>query len=164
MHRVDTGAGGAYTECMTTTTTTTTYELGDRVTTPAGRLGIVVHTTATPPLAYVDHFDGDSIAYHPDHLRSATTVALLERMGQLQPGEPGLWKVWGARVADIRPGDVVLDDPAGDFFEVEALFEAKAAPLRVGIVVAGERQTLGAMCPVIVLRWGTGHTLADSVR
>lgn len=85
---------------------------------------------------------------------------LIEAQGRLEPGQPGYWKVWGASAHNIRPGDVVLLDPDGDFELVDDVFTAKAAPIRVGLVIRGERTTIGALCPVIVLRQGTHNTLA----
>lgn len=84
--------------------------------------------------------------------------------GALKPGEPGWWKIWGASVRDIRPGDAVMDSSEEGFYLVEDMYLAKSSPLRVGIVVNGERMTIGAMTPVIVMRRSTHNILAESVR
>lgn len=94
---------------------------------------------------------------------SAEAQAAWEAQERLQPGTPGFWKVWGASVHHVRPGDLVLSK-VGDEVQVDLvqdLFPAKAAPCRVGFVVDGERVTIGALVPVIVLRWGTKNTLAS---
>lgn len=68
---------------------------------------------------------------------------VIEEQSILQPGEPGYWKVWGARPGHIRSGDVVLLAPDGEFEFVEETFTAKASPVRVGLVINGERCTIG---------------------
>jgi hypothetical protein len=96
-------------------------------------------------------------------ITSAEALRQVEAQGVLQPGTEGWWKVWGARVSDIRPGDLVLS--GGDNADlIEGTFEAKAAPVRVGFIADGERFTLGALVPVIVLRRSTHNLLAGSVR
>ena len=86
---------------------------------------------------------------------------MIENQGTLEPGQSGYWKVWGARPRHIRKGDIILTDSNGPFEMVEDTFMAKAFPCRVGLVIGGERLTLGALCPVIVLRYGTHNILAD---
>lgn len=80
--------------------------------------------------------------------------------GAITPGTEGWWKVWGAQVRHIRPGDLVL---SGDNVELIAdRFESKSAPLRVGFVdTDGNRFTLGARAPIALLRRGSHHLLAD---
>ena len=83
----------------------------------------------------------------------------------LQPGTAGWWEVWGATPAAIKAGDIVaLATPPGeeaDIFYVEDVYTAAAAPMRRGLVVNGERVTIGALCTVAGLfRRGTHHTLA----
>lgn len=87
-------------------------------------------------------------------------TATIEAQGSLAPGTAGYWKLWGAQPRHIRPGDVVLLAPDAEFELVDDTFTAKAAPVRVGLVINGERCTIGALCPVIVLRQGTHNTLA----
>lgn len=95
---------------------------------------------------------------------SATSeaVAAFEAQGVLEPGTEGWWKVWGAQVHHVQAGDLVgsLVDGEMDWFLVEELFEAKAAPLRQGFVTDGERTTLGVLCPIVLLRRGTHNVLA----
>jgi hypothetical protein len=87
--------------------------------------------------------------------------AEIEAQPALQPGESGWWKVWGARARDIRPGDYVLT--ADEEFYVQDTFAAKSI-VRLGIVCDGERSTIGMLCPVVILRPGTHHTLSESAR
>jgi hypothetical protein len=87
-------------------------------------------------------------------------TATIEAQGRMEPGTTGYWKVWGARPHNVRPGDVVLLAPGDEFELVEDTFTAKAAPMRVGLVIDGERLTIGALCPIIVLRHGDHNTLA----
>lgn len=94
---------------------------------------------------------------------SADAFASFEAQGSLAPGSEGFWKVWGAQVRHILPGDLVLtlldDEVKADL--VADLFEAKAHPVRQGFISAeGDRFTLGALLPVIVLRWDTHNILA----
>lgn len=76
----------------------------------------------------------------------------------LQPGEEGWWKVWGATPYHIQAGDIVITST--ETFYVEDVYEPKSAPVRVGIVVDGEQSTIGAGCPIRLLRRGTKNTLA----
>ena len=88
--------------------------------------------------------------------------AHFEGQGHMPAGTPGFWKVYGASVADVRPGDLLITKGETDFHYdlIADTFESEAAPLRRGLVNAeGDRFTLGALCPVIVLRWGTHATL-----
>lgn len=79
-----------------------------------------------------------------------------ESQGLTQPGTNGWWKVWGARVVDIRPGDMVLSlNEALNEYEVdiiEDLYLAKNAPLYYGVIINGQRVIFGALSHVIVLR------------
>ena len=94
-------------------------------------------------------------------------IALFESQGVKQPGTYGFWQVWGARTQDVKPGDILLCKN-GDDGEVQAdyiteVFAAKS-PLRAGFINAdGKRFTLGIIAPMILCRWGTHGTLADSV-
>lgn len=98
-------------------------------------------------------------------LTAAVALAELEAQPRLEPGTPGWWRVWGARVDDIRPGDIVMVKTAND--EVETLFIEDTFPAksiaRYGIVVGGERSTLGRLCPIVLVRRGTHNTLSDSI-
>jgi hypothetical protein len=87
--------------------------------------------------------------------------AEIEAQPRLEPGTEGWWKVWGARARDIRPGDYVLT--SDEEFFVQDVFAAKSIA-RLGIVCDGERSTIGLLCPVVILRRGTRHTLSESAR
>ena len=39
---------------------------------------------------------------------AAAAIAELESQGTLAPGTQGWWKVWGAGVGHVRPGDIIL--------------------------------------------------------
>lgn len=95
-------------------------------------------------------------------MTSAEALAQLEAQPVLQPGEAGWWKVWGASPRDIRAGDIVIT--TSETFYVDDVYIAKAAPMRIGIVVDGEHQTIGALCPIVLVRQGTKNTLSESVR
>lgn len=91
---------------------------------------------------------------------AARCVAQLEAQEALKPGYEGWWPVWGASPYHIKAGDIVAlagQDP----FYVDDVFQAKAAPMRVGLVIEGRRETLGGGCRIILWRWGTHNTLAD---
>lgn len=96
---------------------------------------------------------------------SAEAMAEFEAQGALPAGTLGWWKVWGAKTNAARAGDLILfkNDKTG---EIEPLlvverFEHKAAPMRVGIVTDnGERTSLGALFPIVLMRRGTKNTLA----
>ena len=90
--------------------------------------------------------------------------------GRMQPGTPGYWQVWGARVYDIEPGDLVMTkNKEGKYLEYEV-----GACVRRGdrwdIVQPGfrtpqgEQFALGALMSIVLLRRGAHHTLAGSVR
>jgi hypothetical protein len=68
------------------------------------------------------------------------TVAL-EAQGSLQPGQEGWWKVWGASVRDVQPGDIVMlkyaDDAPGQVHE----YEVEAYAPRVSRIVDGRSNT-----------------------
>lgn len=95
-------------------------------------------------------------------------VAAVETMPAKEPGTMGFWQVWGARPQDLRPGDVLLCK-IGDTGEVATdyiaeRFIAKSAA-RVGFINQdGKRLTIGALAPVVIVRWGTHATLSESVR
>lgn len=95
-------------------------------------------------------------------LSSAAAEALFDAQGSIAPGTEGLWKVWGARLAEVRPGDLILikEGEGSKFLLIQGTFEAKARPAREGFFADGESFTYGALAPVIVLRWGTGHHLS----
>lgn len=101
--------------------------------------------------------------------RGHAAIAMFEaRTTSIQPGTWDFWQVWGARPADIRPGDLLLskvrdtDKAAVDY--VAELFTSKSIG-RVGFVNQdGKQLTIGMLAPCIVLRWGTHGTLSDSVR
>jgi hypothetical protein len=61
------------------------------------------------------------------------------------------------------PGDLIatMVDDEVTYDLIEGTFEAKAAPVRVGFIVDGKRVTFGALVPVVILRRGTHHTLAE---
>lgn len=87
---------------------------------------------------------------------TADVRAEIEAQPVLQPGTEGWWKVYGVSGRHIRPGDYVL--VGDDEFFVQDTY----APLNVarhGIVVDGERQTIGTLANVTVLRRGTKSTL-----
>lgn len=100
-------------------------------------------------------------------LTTSEAVAQFNDQGRIPPGTPGWWRVWGASVQDIAPGDLVatLSDGELSWSLVHELFTARAYPLRHGLVTdGGERFTLGALVPVVVLRRGTHHVLSGSAR
>lgn len=81
----------------------------------------------------------------------------------LKPGTWGWWQVWGATPMHIRQGDIVLtvtDNEVETLF-IEDTFTAKAHPVRVGIVVNGQKQTIGALCNIVLVRRSQHHTLAE---
>lgn len=89
-----------------------------------------------------------------------------ESQGELQPGEEGYWKVWGAMVRHIRPGDLVLSKTNPDDLSIcidliEDVYTPKNYPLHFGVVINGDKFTLGALTAIILLRKGTKNTLAE---
>jgi hypothetical protein len=91
--------------------------------------------------------------------------AAIKAQQRIQPGTDGWWKVYGARVADIRPGDYVFTRDDLDGFLVEDTYTNEGwRGFRAGIVVDGERMSIGTLCPIVLLRRGTKGTLADSIR
>jgi len=97
-------------------------------------------------------------------MRTTSEVRVeVEAQGPIKKGTQGWWPVWGSSPQDIEPGDYVLV-AGGDEFYVQDTYRAKAAPMRVGVVVDGEAQTIGAMCRITILRPGTKSTLSRSVR
>jgi hypothetical protein len=99
--------------------------------------------------------------------RSRAAWQEMEAQGRIAPGTEGWWEVWGASVRDVQAGDLVLAQSGVDEQEamlVDDTFTAKADPIRRGFVVEGERVTMGVLCKIVLLRRGTHHTLAESVR
>jgi hypothetical protein len=94
---------------------------------------------------------------------SAEVRAVVFAQPAKEPGTPGWWRVWGASVQDILPGDFVFTKDDQDGFLVTETFVAKSIVKR-GIVVDGERQTIGLGCPIYLLRQGTHNTLSPTVR
>jgi hypothetical protein len=97
---------------------------------------------------------------------AAVAIREFEAQPTLQPGDEGWWKVWGASPDDIKAGDIVLvkdSDGNVETLFIEDTFLAKSVT-RVGVVIDGERQTLGRLCPIILVRKGTRNTLARSIR
>jgi len=92
---------------------------------------------------------------------TAEVRAEIEEQRALEPGTPGWWQVWGATVRDVSPGDFVVTR-TDDFF-VQDVYDARSAA-RLGVVVDGQRETIGRMCPVAVLRRGTRATLSEHAR
>lgn len=93
---------------------------------------------------------------------SATVKAELEAQPVPQPGEEGWWRIWGAMARHIEPGDVVLHNVDGEVQVdlIQDTYLAKNAPLRLGVVVDGERCTFGALTEIVLMRRGTRNTLA----
>src|ERR1035438_6364265 len=102
---------------------------------------------------------------------AATPVTdALDAQNTISPGTEGWWKVWGARVNDIRPDDMIMVKPKDT--EITEHVVTRIVP-ESGMLDAmylrfidadGEDIRIGRMCAVIVLRKGTHHTLAGSVR
>lgn len=91
---------------------------------------------------------------------TAEALAEFEAQGAIQPGTPGWWKVWGARPQHIRKGDLLLLPENGTELIADT-FVAKAAPLRFGFVNAeGDRFTIGALAPIVLLRRSDHNVLA----
>jgi hypothetical protein len=99
---------------------------------------------------------------------TATTAQVradIEAQPRLAAGEEGWWKVYGASPRDIQAGDFVLTRDDTDGFLVDDVYVNEAwRGIRTGIVVDGERQSIGTYCPIVLLRRGTKATLAGSVR
>lgn len=96
----------------------------------------------------------------------------------LKPGQEGYWKVWGARAVDIRPGDLVMSGWKDKDYENNGVLHhaeyevmemaSFTAPtmnsIRVGFIDStGTFGSVGMMQAMVLMRWGTGNTLADSV-
>ncbi|HEY2644459.1 MAG TPA: hypothetical protein VGI56_11965 [Galbitalea sp.] len=101
-----------------------------------------------------------------------------DERGVLHPGQEGYWKVWGARAIDIRPGDLVMSgwkDKLDDGTEVIQHAEYEVAEMasftaptmntiRVGFIgTNGLFGSVGMLQAMVLLRWGTGNKLADSI-
>ena len=102
-----------------------------------------------------------------DGAASARAWREVETQGRLAPGTRGWWQVWGAGVRDVRAGDLVLgkrEDGDQQAMLIDELYDSPLAPMRQGFMADGERFTLGALCPIVLLRRGTHHTLAGSLR
>jgi hypothetical protein len=96
---------------------------------------------------------------------TATVRAAIEAQPVLHPGDEGWWRVYGARPRDIRPGDFVMTPDDLDGFLVDDVFVNDAwRGIRTGIVVDGERQSIGTYCPIVLLRQASRAALAESVR
>jgi len=95
-----------------------------------------------------------------NELTSAQAWQQAQAQGTLKPGAEGWWRVWGAGVGHVRPGDLVLlpgDVPT----LITGRWDCRAAPVRAGFVSAeGDRFTLGALARLVILRRGTHNTLA----
>jgi hypothetical protein len=102
---------------------------------------------------------------------SSDALAAFEAQGACPAGTEGFWKVYGAQVRHIRAGDLIAtkssEEEEVQWILILDTFEAKAAPLRRGFISdpdsgtdAEGAFTLGALSPVVVLRWGTCATLA----
>ncbi len=98
----------------------------------------------------------------------------LDAQGALQPGTEGWWQVYGARAQDVRPGDMIMmqssDQPEPVEFQVQdyAPRDAPGKDLRDVVrprflATDGTHRHIGALQPIVVLRRGTRHTLADSI-
>lgn len=97
---------------------------------------------------------------------SAEVRATVEAQPRMEPGTFGFWEVWGATPQDIQGGDYVLvkmRDGSVDEFFVQDTFVAKNVA-RKGVVVDGERMTLGLLCPIVILREGTRGVLSPTAR
>lgn len=106
-----------------------------------------------------DTFDNPFSAPEVDEMN-----AQLASDSVLQPGDEGWWRVWACSVGDIREGDIVLTKN-GESYEalfIEDIYPANS-PTRFGIVVGGgQRQTLGRLVGVVIMRKGTKNTLSSS--
>lgn len=89
---------------------------------------------------------------------TATIRAEIEAQPVLHPGDEGWWKVYGARVRDIRPGDYVLCKDGEEFY-VQDTYQGLDL-IRPGIVIDGVRSSIGILHPITLLRKGTRATLA----
>lgn len=93
----------------------------------------------------------------------------LEAQGRLQPGTEGWWQVWGASSRDVRAGDMVMviwgkgtpDEEFAEYLIDEILDREIVAPKFKSS--EGETFRIGALQPIILMRRGTHHTLADSL-
>jgi hypothetical protein len=96
----------------------------------------------------------------------AAAIAHFESQGALPPGTPGYWKVWGAKASHVRTGDIILSK-SGDATHtdyVSGTFESKSAPMRRGFLDAdGNQFTVGALAPIIVMRWSDHNLLAGDL-
>ena len=83
-----------------------------------------------------------------------------DAQGPIPPGTPGWWRVWAGNVSRIRPGDLVMCKTAEDLAEAFLVEDVnRANPLRLGILVEGTWQSIGLLCPIVLLRQGTRNTL-----
>jgi hypothetical protein len=88
-----------------------------------------------------------------------------EAQGELKPGEQGWWKVWGARIIDVRAGDLLLVKDANTG-EVVADLVSEIRPaggwagMRLLYTSDGVDRSIGALAPFVLLRQGTHNMLA----
>src|ERR1051325_6212146 len=95
---------------------------------------------------------------------SKPITELLDKQGRIEPGTPGLWKVWGACARHIRVDDMVMlkwpDDPEHYEYEVAKIEPAKT-PWNFRLTSkAGETVVVGDLQPIILMRMDTHHMLA----
>jgi hypothetical protein len=94
---------------------------------------------------------------------TAQVRAEIEEQPRLEPGIAGWWKVYGATPRSIRPGDYVMT-PDSEFY-VQDTYEFSVTGIRIGIVVDGERQSIGCLYgPIVLLRQGVKATLDERAR
>jgi hypothetical protein len=101
----------------------------------------------------------------------------LNAQGTLEPGTEGYWRVWGATVFDVKPGDLVMVGWRDDNGEtgIDEWEVAASAPRGEGHELhdqirprftspAGDYFSIGALQPIHLLRRGRHHVLGDHVR
>ena len=87
---------------------------------------------------------------------------ILDAQGVLQPGEKGFWKVWGARIYNIRAGDLLMfkgRDGTTQECQVESVDHTEIVCPKV-VATDGREFRLGALMPIILLRQETHNILA----
>jgi hypothetical protein len=127
-------------------------------------------------------------------MSTARATEIINNQPALEPGDDGYWKVWGARVWDVQPGDlVVLKYSDGEVCEYEVReYAPREVRVRDGVAntveddlqarghtppgisydqlrprfraTDGELFSIGAMQPFVLLRKSTHNILADSVK
>jgi hypothetical protein len=100
-------------------------------------------------------------------------TSALDSQGSMRPGTQGWWKVWGARLSDVKAGDMIMvGTKAEDGSHVISEHTVTSIIREDGLAgvmyftftdQAGERHSYGVLCPVQVVRQGTHNTLAGSV-